>query len=1591
MSTKRMERAGWLGVLLAGLVATLPLGASAAEPTSSARSVSQMVSILDAASSAALVPSLESASPHDGASDVAPSARLSLRFNVPIDAKSLNGESVTLLGPAGAVAAAVTLLDDGRTVSVVPRGDLFPQTRYTVFVKGVSNAHGVPVPLTAMGFTTATLAAAPADPHATTHAATTDDSTPTQNGYLRSTSAGKSSMVAVGASAIVRGDTSTADDERWQPSAINRNGNWRTGRPLPDALALRRNEAMAPLSLAPGGVARAVRARGTAVTGIVLRQNDLPLANVNVSIGTISAQTGNDGEFVLTGLRPGQQELIVDGRSAGDGATTQYGYFVIGVNVQAGKDTEVAPIYLPKIIQSDWVDLPSPIAADTVVTTSTVPGMEIHIPKGAVLRDREGKLVTKIALVPMPLDRMPFPFPENAPVFVGVQPGGMIVQGLTPGTTSGITVHYPNESGLAVRTRVNFWSYNTDTRGWQIYGNGQVTDDAAQVVPDAGVALYESIGFMFTSGNPPPPPDAPPPDGHCNDPPAGNDPPPNVPDDPSSGSGDGNGGANTEAGGDPVDCKSGLFVLDRQDVRARGIVPLEVTRTYRPGDPTGRAFGYGQNHGYAMYLRDPVLNGQQYQKYDLILPDGSFVRFNRTSPGTGYTEVVALHNDSASDFYGAILAYENPSKYVVTKKNGTRYVFSLYGTLDAIQDRVGNTVTVSRSSGQITRLTAAGGRYIDFTYDSASRITQMEDVAGRTWGYTYSAAGYLTRITYPDSLHEDYAYDSAGRMLTITNRKGVTIVTNVYDANGRVSQQTLADGAVYHFAYTLDGTGKVTQTDVTDPRSHIKRVTYDSHGYKASVTRAYGTSLAQTTTYERDPTSGLLSALVDPLGRRTEFQRDGVGNITQRTRLAGTANLVVESYTYTPQFSRLASYTDPRGKITTFTYDALGNRLSWTDPLSHSRTYTYNSAGQLVTAADALSNTTRFNYDPTGDLRSVTEPLNRTTTFYIDGLGRNVGTVDPLGRKTLWTFDTMGRKVTTTDPMGQSATLTYDANGQLLSVTDPNGGTTQYAYDGRNRRTSRTDALNQSESWTFDGMGNALTYVDRKSQQTQYQYDVLDRRTLTTYADGSTVATSYDAGNRLLLADDSVSGTINRTYDGLDRLTLEQTPQGTVGYIYDVASRRTQMTAASQSPITYSYDDANRLTSIVQSTETVSFTYDDADRRTTIALPGNIAQGYSYDAASQISSMSYGPFGTGSGGLGFVTTVLYTYDPGGQRVSAGSFGGDFLPAATTGTNLFDLNNRQTQTNGFGISYDPNGDPTVNNTPVANTYTFDVRHRLTKIQQGSTTIASFQYDAFGRRIGKKKGVVTTNFLYDGHNAIQEQDVNDNPLLATPPRPILTGLNIDERYARTEGSGRRYFLTDALGSTVGLTDATGTIQQTYSYEPYGEVQAAGSSTNPYQFTGRENDGVGLYYYRARYYSPVLKRFISEDPMNSTKGLNFYAYVDQDPLSYIDPLGLEKMWVCSRPIDSWYGAVAPDHQYVCCAGPNTDCYGHANNHLKKGDPIPHEADPTGTCEERDVSPENKKFHCDAPISPCDGSTINWNCSNWANSGPNPTCPAH
>ncbi len=207
-----------------------------------------------------------------------------------------------------------------------------------------------------------------------------------------------------------------------------------------------------------------------------------------------------------------------------------------------------------------------------------------------------------------------------------------------------------------------------------------------------------------------------------------------------------------------------------------------------------------------------------------------------------------------------------------------------------------------------------------------------------------------------------------------------------------------------------------------------------------------------------------------------------------------------------------------------------------------------------------------------------------------------------------------------------------------------------------------------------------------------------------------------------------------------------------------------------------------------------------------------------------------------------------------------------------------------------MTYDNNGNMlSSTNSCGTTTYTWDAKNRLTGINgfnaNCSPLTASFKYDALGRRIEKTVNGRTIKYLYDGLDTVQE--IEGGVVYAN----YIRTLNIDEPLARIKSDGTiRYYQQDALGSVIALTDEAGAIKTQYKYDPFGNTEIIGeASDNPFQYTGRENDGTGLYYYRARYYSPELQRFISEDLIRLAGGINMYAYVENSPLGYVDPLGL------------------------------------------------------------------------------------------------------
>jgi RHS repeat-associated protein len=1044
------------------------------------------------------------------------------------------------------------------------------------------------------------------------------------------------------------------------------------------------------------------------------------------------------------------------------------------------------------------------------------------------------------------VDRPPFPVPEGTKFLFTPQTHSALVQ-QPDGRPSPVGVRFilPNVERLDPGTRVDLQTYGT-SQGWYSYGQGTVSPDGTQIVPDAGVEFH-AVTCAIILGNPPPG---------------------GMPNPPSGGAKD----------GDPVDLATGLFQYEKTDLVVDDVIPIVITRQYRPDGAIWKTFGKVMNLSYQMYLTGDQTN---YTYADLMIPDGSKFRFTRISAGTSHTDAVMEHTATPTRFYKARMTWNPAHGFQIALRDGTVYEFTIGSPgslLQGIRDRAGNRLSILRfgsHANRFHRIVSPSGRWVEVTWDPAQVITQLRDNIGRTVSYAYDAQWRVTSVTDPNGGVTSYTYNADSQMVTITDPRSITFLTNTYAATGgasaRVISQAQADSTTYQFAYTNDANGKVIQTDVTDPRGTVRRVTFNADGYPSTDTRAHGQTEAQTTAYVRQAGTNLVTSMTDGLGRVTAYTYDSMGNVLTVTRLSGTGNAVTTTYTYEPTFNRVGSVTDALSHTTTFTYDTAGNLTTITDPLSHATTLTYNAAGQPLTITNALSHTVTLAYEQ-GDLVSVSDPLGNVTTRFTDAVGRLVAITNPLGQKTRYSYDPLNQVTAITDAVTGLTQLAYDGNGNLTGVTDARSNATTYAYNNMDRATNRTDPLTRAESYGYDNKGNPTSFTDRKSQASSTTYDRLERPLVVTYADSSTTSYTWDAGNRLTQIVDSIGGAITRTYDGLDRLTGETTPQGSVSYTFDAAGRRATMTVAGQTAVNYTYDNANRLTGLTQGAASIGLTYDNADRRTALTLPNGTSTESAYDNAGRLTGLTYKAGGTTLG------TITYSYDAAGARTAIGGTWARTGQPAALGSATYNAANHQITFAGQTLTYDLNGNLTSDGT---NTYTWNARNQLVAV--AGPVAATFGYDGAGRRQTKTIGGITTNFLHDGLNPVQEQ----SGLLTVN---LLTGLRVDEFLVRSDAVGSQAFFTDALGSAVALTNALGMVQASYTYEAFGATAVSGLTSNSYNYTGRESDGTGLKYYRARYYHPTLQRFISEDPLGLRGGdANIYAYAANSPLVFGDPYGL------------------------------------------------------------------------------------------------------
>jgi RHS repeat-associated protein len=339
---------------------------------------------------------------------------------------------------------------------------------------------------------------------------------------------------------------------------------------------------------------------------------------------------------------------------------------------------------------------------------------------------------------------------------------------------------------------------------------------------------------------------------------------------------------------------------------------------------------------------------------------------------------------------------------------------------------------------------------------------------------------------------------------------------------------------------------------------------------------------------------------------------------------------------------------------------------------------------------------------------------------------------------------------------------------------------------------------------------------------------------------------------------------------------------------------------------TYGYNADSLLSSLSQDKGTTNFrsytwTYDAALRLTGDTV-GAGSDSYTYDAVNQLTAATH------SGG----GNETFSYDSNGNRTNTGY---------STGTN-----NQLSSDGTYNYLYDANGNMTKKTTISSGayvTYTWDYHNRLTDVKFYTsanvlTEHINYVYDVFDRLIEKQLdptggGTYTSkqSFVYDGDSVILAYNASNaltDRFLMLPPLSKggpggggSTGADGTEAALADEnGSGAvSWFLKNREGDTIDVvqynsgTDTTSVVNHVI-YGAFGNFTSQSNSAYQplFAYTGQMWDAdAGLYYYHARWYNPVIGRFISQDPSGFAAGdANLYRYVVNSPTNFTDPTGLQ-----------------------------------------------------------------------------------------------------
>jgi RHS repeat-associated protein len=582
----------------------------------------------------------------------------------------------------------------------------------------------------------------------------------------------------------------------------------------------------------------------------------------------------------------------------------------------------------------------------------------------------------------------------------------------------------------------------------------------------------------------------------------------------------------------------------------------------------------------------------------------------------------------------------------------------------------------------------------------------------------------------------------------------------------------------------------------------------------------------------------------------------------------------------------------------------------------------YDRLNRRKDATDARSGVTSFGYNGREDLTSVTDPRSLATQYPRNGLGDATQLISPDTGTAGMTYNALGNVLTRTDSRGVLATYGYDPLNRLTSVVFSKSGSPSrgfsYTYDqtgtgfanGIGRLTSTT-APEISTQYAYDPQGRITIAVQRvnaasganSSQLTHtvsYAYDTSGRVVQITYPSGRVVEFTYVDGQLTALGLKANAGA--SAVNLINQIQWE--PFG------GMRSWQWQLNSGTLLNQRY-YDSSGRLVRYRLGNVIRDISYDAADRisayihydATTAAAQPSLDQSFGYDQLGRLTAIA-----TSS------TSWSVGYDANGNRSSVTQ--GATTRTYSTATTSNRLNALTNPALSFG--YDPAGN-ILTGSSAGNVYTatYGLENRLATMKVGNTT-TTYAYNAMGQRGRKygKQASSTVIFAYDQQGHLLGEYTNTGAAireyvwLGDEPVAVFT--------PNVSGSPDVYYVhSDHLGAPRLVTDKNNAIRWRWLAEPFGTTapetnpQGLGAFTYNLRLPGQYADAeTGLYYNYFRDYDSSLGRYTQSDPIGLAGGINTYAYVGGNPISYVDPLGLYTeviVWQATNHWGSQFGHVS------------------------------------------------------------------------------------